>query len=523
MNKLHKFSRCANTRWLALPGLALMMACAGPSQEIQLPGAAPSVATPAAASSVADPAAANTAGQAASFSTQSANYVATPFDKLPGWKTDNLVESWPAFLGSCSVLSARGGEWQRVCEHARTVGLTSNDSVRAFFENEFAPYQVRDDGSKADGVVTGYFEPEINGSRRYRAPFVYPVYGPPEDMLMLDVRKIRKATASITVAAKVEGRNVLIQTGLNTRTMNAPGLYLLDLSTLAFDSPDRKVRLRIDGKRLLPYYTREEIETRGAPNAKVLAFVQDAMELYEMQVQGAGRIKLSDGATIHLSYAEQNGHPFRPTVAQAGGKRPAVKMRGGVVELDADAQEDDEDDATPTRTRGFKLVAPPPGGRVAVPGRRADSRITGSGIKDPSYVFFRESAPTGAGPMGAMNVPLSPGRSIAVDPRSTPLGFPVFVSTRDPSDGKPMRRLTIAQDTGGAIRGAVRADYFFGSGPKAANQARRMKASGQMWVLLPRGLKVAAGGALAKTRGAGASRELSQCLVETEDQCVDDQ
>lgn len=523
MKKSNNHSHCANTRWLVLPGLALMVACAGPSQEIQLPGAAPSVATPVAASPVAEPAAANTAGQAASFSTQSASYVATPFDKLPGWKTDNLVESWPAFLGSCSVLSARGGEWQRVCEHARAVGLTSNDSVRAFFENEFAPYQVRDDGSRPDGVVTGYFEPEIKGSRQYRAPFVYPVYGVPEDMLLLDVRRISKATASSTVAAKVEGRNVLIQTGLNTRTMNAPGLYLLDLSKLAFDSPDRKARLRIEGKRLLPYYTREEIETRGAPNAKVLAFVQDAMELYEMQVQGTGRIKLTDGATVYLSYAEQNGHPFRPTVAQAGGKKPAVKMRGGMVELDADAQEDDEDDPTPTRTRGFKLVAPPPGGRVAVPGRRADSRITGSGIKDPSYVFFRESPPTGAGPLGAMNVPLSPGRSIAVDPRSTPLGFPVFVSTRDPSDGKPMRRLTIAQDTGGAIRGAVRADYFFGSGPKAAAQARRMKASGQLWVLLPRGLKVAAGGALTKTRGAGGGRELPQCLVETEDQCVDDQ
>ena len=190
-----------------------------------------------------------------------------------------------------------------MCDHARSVALTSNDSVRAFFENEFAPYQVRDDGSKADGVVTGYFEPEVSGSRQYRAPFVYPVYGVPEDMLVLDARKVSKSRATGTVVAKVEGRNVLIETGLNTRTMNAPGLYLLDLSMLTFDSPDRKARLRVEGKRLLPYYTREEIETRGAPNAKVLAFVQDAMQLYEMQVQGAGRIKLNDGATIHLSYA----------------------------------------------------------------------------------------------------------------------------------------------------------------------------------------------------------------------------
>ena len=523
MKKSDVVKQCARARWSWLSGLVLIGACAGPSQEIQLPGAPTSVAKPAGAEPLAEPAGANTAGQAPSFSTQSASYVATPFDKLPGWKTDNLIESWPAFLGSCSVLAGRGGEWKRVCDHASAVGLTSNDSVRAFFENEFAPYQVRDDGSRADGVVTGYFEPEIKGSRQYRAPYVYPVYGVPEDMLVLDARKVSKAMASSTVAAKVEGREVVIQTGLSTRTLNAPDLYLLDLAGMALNSPDRKVRLRIEGKRLLPYYTREEIETRGAPNAKVLAFVQDAMELYEMQVQGTGTIKLTDGGTVHLAYADQNGHPFRPTVAQSASKKPAVKMRGGMVELDVDAQDDDEDDPTPTRTRGFKLVAPPPGGRVAVPGRRADGRVTGSGIKDPSYVFFRETPPTGAGPMGAMNVPLSPGRSIAVDPRSTPLGFPVFVSTRDPGDGKPMRRLTIAQDTGGAIRGAVRADYFFGSGPKAASQARRMKASGQLWVLLPRGLKVAAGGALAKTRGAGGVRELPQCLVETEDQCVDEQ
>lgn len=115
---------------------------------------------------------------------------------------------------------------------------------------------MRDDGSRADGVVTGYFEPEIKGSRQYRAPYIYPVYGVPEDMLVLDARKVSKAMASSTVAAKVEGREVVIQTGLSTRTLNAPDLYLLDLAGMALNSPDRKVRLRIEGKRLLPYYTR---------------------------------------------------------------------------------------------------------------------------------------------------------------------------------------------------------------------------------------------------------------------------
>jgi membrane-bound lytic murein transglycosylase A len=369
--------------------------------------------------------------------------------------------------------------------------------------------------------VTGYFEPEIRGSRQYRAPFVYPVYGPPADMLFLDARKVDKKGGVQAVVARVEGSNVVIQRGVSTHDMNATGLYLLDLPQLTLDTIDRKVRLRIENKRLVPYYTREEIETRGAPNAKVLAFVDNLLALYEMQIQGTGRIRLTDGKMIYLSYAEQNGHPFLPTLAPGASNSGAVKTRGGLAELDTDS---DEDDGKVIRTRGFKLAAPTVGAKVAVPGNKTAKPVAGSGIKDPSYVFFKENPPNGAGPLGAMNVPLSAGRSIAVDPRSTPLGYPVFISTRDPSTGKPMRRLTVAQDTGGAIRGAVRADYFLGNGVVAAKQARRMKENGQLWVLLPRGLKVSAGagaGAV-KTRGV-LSVALPQCLVATEDICEDDE
>ena len=120
-------------------------------------------------------------------------------------------------------------------------------------------------------------------------------------------------------------------------------------------------------------------------------------------------------------------------------------------------------------------------------------------------------------------VPLSAGRSIAVDPRSTPLGYPVFVSTTTPGTGAPMQRLTIAQDTGGAIRGAVRADYFFGNGQQAATDARRMKERGQLWILLPRGLPVAAASSsTVRTRGGAVGADLPQCLVPDEGSCVDD-
>jgi membrane-bound lytic murein transglycosylase A len=345
------------------------------------------------------------------------------------------------------------------------------------------------------------------------------VYGQPDDMLYLDVRKVAAAQRNGTLAARVEGRNVVLQNNLSTKDIGAAGIFVVDMSALVLDTLDRKVRLRANGKQLVPYYTREEIETLGAPNAKVLAFVDNANSLYEMQVQGSGRIRMREGGEImRVAYAEQNGHPFRPNLIKSSSGKPATKVRGGSIELDAEA--DDDEDAV--HTRGFRLAQPAVTGAVAVPGAAKTARApAGSGIKDPSYVFFRESPAKSGGPVGALGVPLSPGRSIAVDPRSTPLGYPVFVSTKNPTNGTPMRRLTIAQDTGGAIRGAVRADYFFGDGPQAAAQARRMKERGQLWLLLPRGMKVAAASVLGKTRGT--STALAQCLIPAEDICAEEE
>ncbi|MBU2286489.1 MAG: MltA domain-containing protein, partial [Gammaproteobacteria bacterium] len=376
---------------------------------------------------------ASLAGQARTFSTQLATYTSVGYDAVPGWARDDLSETWPAFLGSCKVLTGRGSEWKQVCERARAIDRRNDAAIRGFFEREFSAYQIRDDDRKPDGVVTGYFEPEIQGSRRYAAPFIYPVYGEPQDMVFADARKLPPGSG--VVAARLQGRNVVVQSGLSTRDLGAPGLYALDLSEITRDTLDRKVRLRIEGKQLLPYFTRAEIETKGAPNAKVLAFVSSATALYEMQIQGSGRIRMSDGEVIRLAYAEQNGQPFRPTLAKSksGKERSSVKTRGGAIELELDDGDDeaDVDDTSVIRTRGFTLVRPAVSGPVAVPGRRATAPLTGSGISDPSYVFFKEAdVPNTGGPVGAFGVPLSAGRSIAVDPRSTPLGYPVFVSTR---------------------------------------------------------------------------------------------
>jgi membrane-bound lytic murein transglycosylase A len=513
-------------RWAAFAAVASLAGCANTPPTAT---ADTTVATDTSSTTSARPAStgASVAGQARTFSTQLATYTAVSFDAMPGWSRDDFSETWPAFLGSCKVLTGRGAEWKEVCDRAAKVDGKNRNAIRGFFESEFSAYQIRDDDRKPDGVVTGYFEPEIAGSRTYGAPFIYPVYGQPEDMLFADARKL--PAGSGTVAAKVEGRNVVVQTGLSTRDMGAPGLYALDLSAITRDTLDRKVRMRIEGKQLLPYYTREEIETKGAPNAKVLAFVSSATALYEMQIQGSGRIKLANGDTIRVAYAEQNGQPFRPTIAQAANGKPrsAVKVRGSSIELQLDDGDDDDVgsvDSSVIRTRGFTLARPTASGAVVVPGRRTAGAVAGSGIKDPSYVFFKESTSPVGGPVGAFGVPLSAGRSIAVDPRSTPLGYPVFVSTRTPGSGAPMQRLTIAQDTGGAIRGAVRADYFFGNGQAAATNARRMKERGQLWILLPRGLAVAqaAVSSAIRTRGGPVGAGLAQCLVPSEGVCVDD-
>lgn len=517
-----------NLRMLCVATAALLGGCAAtPRQAIVLPteqAASTAPATPAAPQPAASSGAGgsmqplvtprpvatgSTAGEAQSFVTQGARYSLQAFADVPGWRDDNMVETWPAFLESCGVKARNDATWKALCERAAQVKANSRSDIAAFFEREFAAYRIQDaSSSNADGVVTGYYETLLQGSRRYQQPYIHPVYATPDDMVFLDARRVSVAQRQQGSAlARVQGRNVTLQATMSTQDLNSPGSYLIDLAALNYNTLDKKIRLRADGRRLVPYYTREEIERLGAPNATVIAFVNDPVALYETQIQGSGRIQLTDGSTIRVSFAEQNGHAFKPTLTN----NSKVKLRGGEVELDI---EDEDDDNAGLRTRGFKLASlNTPTGRTGTAARTpaGPQRIT-----DPSYVFFRENKVADDGPIGAMGVPLTAQRSIAVDPRATPMGFPVFISTREPGQAKPLRRLTVAQDTGGAIRGVARADYFFGFGNQARNSARRMKERGQMWVLLPRGFKVSAVDTSVRLRGTPppAPSELPDCLVD---------
>jgi len=343
---------------------------------------------------------------------------------VPGWMDDDPAAAWEAFLRSCTRLKAQT-VWRESCALAEQ--LSSGASVRNFFETHFQPYRVANADGSVQGLATGYYEPLLRGSRRKEGPYRYPLYAAPEDLLIIDLTEIN------------------------------PELKHL------------RLRGRLDGRRVVPYFPRAEIE-RGLPAlaGKELLWVDDPVDLFFLQVQGSGRVRLATGELVRVGYADQNGQPYRSIgrylVEQGELKLEQASMQG-----------------------------------IKAWGAANPAKLDALLNQNPSYVFFRElpkgedarsSAAAGAvmtgGPVGALGVALTPERSIAVDPRHIPLGAPVFLATTWPNTAQPLEHLVLAQDTGGAIRGAVRADFFWGFGEAAGAQAGRMRQSARMWVLLPR-------------------------------------
>ena len=334
---------------------------------------------------------------------------------LPGWNDDDQAAAWPAFIASCRGVASKphGPGWKRVCDLARAADGKAGHDPRRFFESQLRPYAIQSADGNATGLVTGYYEPLLRGSRTRAKGYEQPVRGVPDDLLTID------------------------------------------LGTVFPELKDKRVRGRLEGNKVVPYWSRAEIAARGDKvPARTLLYVDDAVELFFLQVQGSGRVKLADGTTIRLNYADQNGYPY-----QSIGR---VLVDRGELKLEEASMQ------------GIQAWA------RANPGR-LDELLN----SNPSYVFFREAPNGNGGPVGALGVPLTAERSIAVDPRSVPLGAPVFLATTRPNSPKPLNRLVLAQDTGSAITGAVRADFFWGFGKEAGEQAGRMKQSGRMWVLLP--------------------------------------
>lgn len=348
--------------------------------------------------------------------------VPTTWSALPGWATDPLTDAWPAFLASCDAF-ARKPEWTAACAAARTIDRGDAYAIRSFFETRFVPNRVTTTEGNETGLVTGYYEPLLRGSRTRVAPYLTPLYGVPDDLLTID------------------------------------------FASLYPELKGKRVRGRLVGRTVVPYPSRGELAASGTLRGKEVLWVDDPIEAFFLEVQGSGRVEIAAPGqapqTVRLAYADQNGQPYRSI-----GKW--LVDRGEMTLAQASMQS----------IKGWAALHP----------ERLDELLAAN----PSEVFFREEAivDPSRGPKGALGVPLTPQRSIAVDPRVVPLGSPVFLATTQPLSDQPLQRLVMAQDTGGAIaaapNGAVRADYFWGFGAEAGERAGKMKQEGRMWVLVPR-------------------------------------
>jgi membrane-bound lytic murein transglycosylase A len=356
------------------------------------------------------------------------------FADLPGWTGDQHSAALAALRRSCERLArlpdtaalgvaGTAADWREPCAAIAAVPPGDDGTARATLERWFVPFAAGNNGNP-QGLFTGYYEPELRGARMRGGRYTVPLYGRPADLVTVDLGQFRDELKGQRIVGRV-----------------------------------RQGALR-------RYATRAEIEAGALQGVRhedggplELVWVDDGIDAFFLQIQGSGRIVFEDGSVLRVGYAERNGHPYvaigRELVARGVMTREQVSMQS-------------------IRT----WLAAHPGEAAEVMNR------------NPSFVFFRSlPSPTSPddGPFGSEGVPLTPGRSLAVDRNFLPMGLPVWLDAEDPLDPRQrVRRLLIAQDTGGAIRGPVRGDVFWGFGADAAERAGRMRSAGRYWILLPR-------------------------------------
>lgn len=299
---------------------------------------------------------------------------------LNGWERDDHSEAMAVFQETCGDL--KDGDWPSICQLSK-----NSTNPKVFFERVFRPVLVTDG---AEPLFTGYYEPELDGSRTRSLVYNVPLYRKPDD---------------------------------------APG----------------------NG----PWLTREQLTETGILEGRGLELVwlKNEVDKFFLQIQGSGRIRLTEGGLVRVGYGGKNGHPYR-SIGQELVRRGEFEAHQVSARVIRNWVQNNPE-------RGAKLLN-----------------------HNPSYVFFREVSQVDPqkGPLGAMNRSITAGRSIAVDPEIVPLGAPVWV---EKAGQAPFRRLMVAQDTGSAIKGAQRADIFYGSGEDAGLEAGRIRDAGRMVLLLP--------------------------------------
>lgn len=339
--------------------------------------------------------------------------------KLADWKDlngllqDNLVAAWPAWLQSCTTLINKAA-WKPVCEEAVAIDNPRNATIIDYLSNHFNVYQAHNDDGSTEGMITGYYQPLLKGSRTKSEKYPYPLYQEPDDLITVELADVYP------------------------------------------DLKYKRVRGKLEGKKLVPYSTRAEIEASPSPLAgKELFWIDDIIDVFFLHIQGSGVVQLENGQQVQVGYINQNGYPY-----QSIGR---LLVERGELTLDKASM------------KGIKNWA-----------RTHLDQLEELLNSNPSYVFFRELPVGLPGPLGALGVPITAERSVAIDPKHIPLGAPIFLSTTAPNSKKPLKRLMVAQDTGGAIKGGVRADFFWGAGDAAGAKAGAMKQQGKIWVLLPK-------------------------------------
>lgn len=337
---------------------------------------------------------------------------------LDGLLQDNLVAAWPAWLQSCTSLVNKA-QWKPACEAAVAVKKPNNAEIVDYLSNYFDVYHAQNEDGSTEGLVTGYYQPLLKGSKKKSKQYPYPLYSEPKDLITVELAEAY------------------------------PELKY------------KRVRGKLEGKKLVPYLARAQIDVSPSPLAgSEIMWINDIIDVFFLQIQGSGVVQLENGKQVQVGYANHNGFTY-----QSIGR---LLVERGELTLDKASM------------KGIKNWA-----------RSNLDKLQDLLNSNPSYVFFRELPAGLPGPLGALGVPITAERSIAIDRKFIPLGAPVFLSTTQPNSTKPIKRLMMAQDTGGAIKGGVRADFFWGAGDKAGAKAGSMKQKGQVWVLLPKGYHLA--------------------------------
>ncbi|MET0651239.1 MAG: MltA domain-containing protein [Hyphomicrobiaceae bacterium] len=360
-------------------------------------------------------------------------YKPVTFADVPDWAADDHLAAFETFRKSCERIQASAAAREksaaagtpkaapphpalvRACEAAALVsGKVTKDAARVFFEANFTPNTVTHKGPQ--GMLTGYYEPIMEGSRTPQGAFQTPIYKRPPDLINL-VDETQRGTVgqAFTHARKTD-------------------------------------------KGVEPFATRAQIDQGALKDQGLeLLYFADPVDVFFMQIQGSGRVKLTDGTVIRVHYDGKNGHPYSSIgrFLIEKGLLAADKVSMGAL--------------------AKWLRSDPERGKMVM-------------WQNASYVFFRELANDARGPLGAQNAPLTPGRSLAVDPGHHALGTPIYVvagKMKHVAKSGTFNRLMIAQDVGSAIKGPERGDIYFGSGDAAGKLAGVTKHAGKFIVLLP--------------------------------------